>query len=114
TRTFEAKMQPREASLSMYLYVFSSLCSAMSMGCVIGKWFNWSKGRILELESTLTISAWSATALDSMTKEGSHPQLHKGDLNDENYKTWISSCITLAALAGSFVSGMSTGAPRRP
>lgn len=80
----------RIASIRMFLSVFFALCSAMAMGCVIG---------------------WSGTAIDSMKKTDSTPQIRlinngtEVHPDDEEYETWMSSCITLAALAGSFISG---------
>lgn len=49
-------------------------------------------------------------AIDSMKKDDSVPHIrHNGTViheDDKNPETWMSSCITLAALAGSFLSGV--------
>lgn len=106
----------RTASVRMFLSILFALCSALAMGCVLGRCFfnytNFSKFSLQPflLNVSLFFAAWSGTAIDSMKKAGSVPHIrHNGTeihKDDKNPETWMSSCITLAALVGSFLSGV--------
>ena len=58
-------------------------------------------------------AGWSGTAIGSMKKNESVPHIRTFKENqtlitnhdDLEYETWMSSCITLGALAGSLIAG---------
>ena len=111
-------METRSASFRMYLTVTFALCSSFALGCVLGECDPFSNSFPFDyfIIFIFVTIAWSGTALETLKKDGSQPQIHTHNVSnhletseeDVEYETWISSCITLGALAGSFLSGNSS------
>ena len=102
--SYESEGNTRRApSIWLWLAAGCALCSAMTMGAILGKFFHSLIKFVFIVNSK--IKGWSSPGLPSMGNNGSEPYLGDSE-EDENNKSWIGSSTTLGALVGGLLAGI--------